>query len=143
MLNKTISVLDLSHNKIGNSAVSKIALYLYKNKILTHLYLGDNLIHEKGARCVGESLKENKSLRVLDMHLNRVDDKGGHKFIQSISEGNKTLEEINFRGNSLDSQFTNALASLLLDTSLRKIDVSCNKIKKKDALVLKSSLEKN
>jgi Ran GTPase-activating protein (RanGAP) involved in mRNA processing and transport len=80
MLNKTISILDLSHNKIGNSASSKIALYLYQSKILTHLYLGDNQIHEKGARCIGDALKVNRSLLVLDMHLNRIDDKGGMRF---------------------------------------------------------------
>jgi hypothetical protein len=80
MLNKTISILDLSHNKIGNSASSKIALYLYQTKILTHLYLGDNQIHEKGARCIGDALKVNRSLIVLDMHLNRIDDKGGMRF---------------------------------------------------------------
>ena len=28
MLNKTITILDLSHNKIGNSATQKIAQYL-------------------------------------------------------------------------------------------------------------------
>lgn len=110
MLNKTISILDLSHNKIGNSAVSRIALYLYHSKILTHLYLGDNTIHEKGARCIADALKVNKSLKVLDLHLNRIDDKGGSKFCEALmdkdeganaSEG--SLLEVNLRANSLSN----------------------------------------
>ncbi len=113
--------------------------------MLTHLYLGDNLIHEKGCRCIGDALKENRSLKVLDLHLNRIDDKGGHWFCQALAEkdGNRVLEEINFRGNSLGSNFTLAMAQLLLDTSLRKIDISCNQIKKKDATALHTSLEQN
>jgi Ran GTPase-activating protein (RanGAP) involved in mRNA processing and transport len=120
MLNKTITILDLTHNKIGNSASAKIALYLYHTKILTHLYLGDNQIHEKGARCLGDALKVNRSLVLLDLHLNRIDDKGGMKFCQSIGErgGNRVLRDLNLRGNSLSSNFADALSQLLLDTSL-------------------------
>lgn len=107
MLNKTISILDLSHNKIGNSAVSRIALYLYHSRILTHLYLGDNMIHEKGARCIADALKVNKTLKVLDLHLNRIDDKGGSKFCEALmdkEDGNRTLQEVNLRANSLGNQ---------------------------------------
>lgn len=147
MLNKTITHLDLAHNKIGNSACSKIALYLYQSKILTHLYLGDNLIHEKGCRCIGDALKVNKSLKVLDFHLNRIDDKGGVKFCQTLNEsgGNRSIETLIFRGNSLDSQFTMGISTLLQNRefSIKHLDISCNIIKTKDALVLKSTLESN
>lgn len=44
MLNKTISQLDLAHNKIGNSGARKIAKYILQTQILTHLNLGDNSI---------------------------------------------------------------------------------------------------
>jgi len=111
MLNKTISVLDLRHNKITNSAVAKISLYLYQSKILTHLYLGDNQIHEKGSRCIGDALKVNNSLKVLDLHLNRIEDKGGFRFCQALGDrgGNQVLEELNFRGNSLGAEFSTGL----------------------------------
>ena len=145
MLNKTVTILDLSHNKIGRSACTKIALYLYQSKILTHLYLGDNQIHEKGLKCLGDSLKKNRSLKLLDVHLNRISDKGGQWFCEALREnnGNFVLEDVNFRGNSLASSFTLALSELLLKTGLRKIDISCNKIKNKEAQDLKDSLLKN
>jgi len=40
------------------------------------------------------------------------------------------LQELNLRANSLESNFADALSKLLIDTSLRKIDISCNQIKK-------------
>jgi hypothetical protein len=50
MLNKTISQLDLAHNKIGNSGARKIAKFILQNQILTHLNLGDNCISYDGSR---------------------------------------------------------------------------------------------
>ena len=50
VLNKTISQLDLSHNKISNSGARKIAKFLLSTQILTHLDLSDNQIHYEGSR---------------------------------------------------------------------------------------------
>lgn len=50
MLNKTISQLDFSHNKISNSGARKIAKFLLQTQILTHLNLSDNNIHYEGSR---------------------------------------------------------------------------------------------
>jgi Ran GTPase-activating protein (RanGAP) involved in mRNA processing and transport len=52
MLNKTISQLDLSHNKISNSGARKLAKYLLSSKILTHMNLCDNSIHYEGSRYI-------------------------------------------------------------------------------------------
>ena len=65
------------------------------------------------------------------------------KFCQDLKEHNKTLEEVNLRGNSLEGLFARALAELILDTPLRKIDVSCNFIDKKDAISIMDSLKDN
>ena len=54
------------------------------------------------------------------------------------------MEEINFRANALDTDFTIALSKLLLrGCSLKRVDISCNHIKKKDAQALRTSLEEN
>jgi len=50
MLNKTISQLDFSHNKIGDSGARKIAKFLLNTQILTHLNLSDNCIGYEGSR---------------------------------------------------------------------------------------------
>jgi hypothetical protein len=51
------------------------------------------------------------------------------KFCQDLKEHNSTLQELNLRGNSLEGEFARALADLIQDTSLRKVDISCNLIK--------------
>lgn len=143
MINKTITQLDLSHNRIGNSGACKLGKFLLHTKILTHLDLGDNNIHYQGSRYISQGLKLNKSLKVLSLLLNRIDDKGGMKFCQDLKEHNHTLEEINVRGNSLEGLFARALAELILDTNLKKIDISCNFIEKKDAISILDSLRDN
>ena len=50
VLNKTISQLDLSHNKISNSGARKIAKFLLSTQVLTHLDLSDNQIHYEVSR---------------------------------------------------------------------------------------------
>jgi hypothetical protein len=135
MLNKTITQLDLSHNRIGNSGASKLSKFLRHSKIITHLDLGDNNI--------SQGLKINKSLKVLNLHLNRIDDKGGMKFCQDLKQHDYSLEEINFRGNSLGGLFARALSELILKTTLKKIDISCNFIEKKDAVAILDSLRDN
>lgn len=84
MLNKTISQIDLSHNKISNSGARKLAKYLLASKILTHLNLSDNSIHYEGSRYIAQALKVNKSLKHLNLKLNRIDDKGGAKLCTDL-----------------------------------------------------------
>ena len=129
MINKTISQLDLSHNRIGNTGAMKIAKFLTHTQILTHLDLGDNNISYQGSRFLSQGIANNNSLRVLSLYLNWIDDKGGMKFCQELKGNNKTLLELNLRGNSLQGEFARALAELILDTNLTKIDISCNLIK--------------
>lgn len=51
--------------------------------------------------------------------------------------------DLNLRANSLESNFADALSKLLMDTGLKRIDISCNMIKKKDGDSLLASLNQN
>lgn len=144
MLNKTISQIDLSHNKISNSGARKLAKYLLASKILTHLNLSDNSIHYEGSRYIAQALKVNKSLKHLNLKLNRIDDKGGAKLCTDLQNNHSQLESLSLSSNSLGHMFCESLSEFLkLNRTIKKLDISCNFIEDSNASTLKDSLESN
>ena len=113
-------------------------------QILTHLNLGDNVIKYEGSRYLAQALKVNSSLRVVNLKLNRIDDKGGSKLCIDLMNNNNTIQDINLSSNSLGHMFAESLAELLkINKSIRKIDISCNFITANNAATLRDSLENN
>lgn len=144
MLNKTITQLDLSHNKIGQSGARKIAKYLLQSQILTHLNLGDNMINYEGSRYLCQALKVNKSLIVLSLKLNRIDDKAGQKMCIDLRVKESKLEEINLAANLLGNMFCESLSEYIsYNSSIKKLDISSNQIDESNAPTLKGSLVAN
>ena len=144
MLNKTISQLDFSHNKISNSGARKIAKFLLQTQILTHLNLSDNMIHYEGSRYLAQALKVNKSLKNMSLKLNRIDDKGGSKLCIDLLNNQSSLETISLSSNSLGHMFCESLAEFLkINRTIRRLDISCNFIDDSNASTLKDSLESN
>ena len=144
MLNKTISQIDLSHNKISNSGARKLAKYLLASKILTHLNLSDNSIHYEGSRYIAQALKVNKSLKHLNLKLNRIDDKGGAKLCNDLQNNHSQLESLSLSSNSLGHMFCESLSEFLkLNKTIKRLDISCNFIEDSNASTLKDSLESN
>jgi Ran GTPase-activating protein (RanGAP) involved in mRNA processing and transport len=144
ILNKTITQLDLSHNKITNSGARKIAKYLLSNEVLTHLNLADNMIPYEGSRFLAQALKVNKVLKHLSLKLNRLDDKAGSKLCIDLLNNSSNLESLSLSSNSLGHMFCESLAEFLkLNTSIKILDISCNFIDDSNAATLKTSLEGN
>jgi len=144
ILNKTITQLDLSHNKITNAGARKIAKYLLSNEVLTHLNLADNMIPYEGSRFLAQALKVNKVLKHLSLKLNRLDDKAGSKLCIDLLNNSSNLESLSLSSNSLGHMFCESLAEFLkLNTSIKILDISCNFIDDSNAATLKTSLEGN
>ena len=144
MLNKTITQLDLSHNKIGQSGARKIAKYLLQSQILTHLNLGDNCINYEGSRYLCQALKVNKSLVDLNLKLNRIDDKAGQKMCIDLRVKDSHLETINLAANLLGNMFCESLSEYIsYNTFIKKLDISSNQIDESNAATLKGSLLAN
>ena len=144
MLNKTITQLDLSHNKIGQSGARKIAKYLLQSQILTHLNLGDNCINYEGSRYLCQALKVNKSLISLNLKLNRIDDKAGQKMCIDLRVKESKLEYLNLAANLLGNMFCESLSEYLsYNQSIKRLDISSNSIEESNAATLKGSLLAN
>eukprot|EP00002_Diphylleia_rotans_P016133 TRINITY_DN3134_c0_g1_i2.p1 TRINITY_DN3134_c0_g1~~TRINITY_DN3134_c0_g1_i2.p1 ORF type:complete len:348 (+),score=71.92 TRINITY_DN3134_c0_g1_i2:272-1315(+) len=99
--NPTLTQIDLSHNKIGDRGARALAKVLDSPScVITHMYLQDNVIHQVGAKALGQALKHNVSLMSLNLRLNHLGDEGG-KFIFEGLKSNCTLQLLNMSSNQL------------------------------------------
>jgi Ran GTPase-activating protein (RanGAP) involved in mRNA processing and transport len=128
--NSSLSYVDLSHNKIGNSGARGLGKLLAQpHSSLKVLKLCNNQISVDGAKCLGKALQQNKVLQSLDLRLNRLHDEGGYCLMVLLLT-NRTLISLDISGNGLESRSVVALCALLKQNSpgLLRIDISCNKL---------------
>ena len=62
--NGTVTVLDLSHNKVADRGVKALAKLLGPTAVLVSLDLCDNHVHADGGKYLGRALRVNSSLQV-------------------------------------------------------------------------------
>jgi hypothetical protein len=128
--NRTITLLDISNNKIKNQGARSIATVLASSTAqLSVLKLGNNKLGPGSGLCLGKALEVNTSLKHLDLRLNRLSDEGGCDLFNNL-KNNTTLSVLDISGNYLGSKSVPSLAALLKrnDPTLSLIDVSCNKL---------------
>ena len=138
--------LDLSHNQITTNGfrilINKV---LGPGSVLRNLNVADNRIQAEGGRSLGRLLRSNQSLVNLDLRLNRLEDLGG-KMLMDCLRDNNSLVALNISSNLLRSETAAALAAMMKyshQNKMRSIDLSCNKFRKKDLLLLLPIFEKN
>lgn len=142
--NRSITHLDLSHNKITNHGARLLSKLLGSKSVLTHLDLCDNQIHAEGGRYLGRGLRHNVSLSSLNLRLNRLTDEGGRMLFEGIRD-NSALTRLNVSGNSVGAEAAQALAGLLAEprSALCSLDLSCNQLDDADVGVLRQALADN
>lgn len=102
------------------------------------------MIHYEGSRYLAQALKVNRSLRYMNLKLNRIDDKGGSKLCIDLLNNNSNLEFLSLSSNSLGHMFCESLAEFLkINQNIRRVDLSCNFIDDSNANTLKDSIESN
>ncbi|KAG8345869.1 hypothetical protein TRVL_03297 [Trypanosoma vivax] len=127
--NTSIRVLDFSSNSIDDDGAKSLALLLCKQDLpLEELYLHDNRIRGEGAVAIGEALTINRTLRVLNLRLNRIPDKaGGVELVKSL-ESHKALEVLDVSHNLLGDDTAQVLAEVLpSQLTLLSLNISGNR----------------
>ena len=103
---KSIIRLNLSSTELSHKGSKRIFKSLCKNQSLVSLSLGcvegvyKNRIGERGLDYLGDLLKENKYLSILDISSNRIMDEGFNKAVQAIS-GTEILDSLNVSNNEI------------------------------------------
>ncbi|CAD8139760.1 unnamed protein product [Paramecium octaurelia] len=128
-INLDISIieLNLSHNKIGDQGVIRIAKYLMRSEILLKLDLSNNAIGLVGSKNLAYALLFNKSLEHLNLSLNSFNDIAGANFFSKLSQ-NKSIQHLNLSANQLGSLTAEMLEVYLSDSSctLQSLNISNN-----------------
>jgi len=97
-INKSVVILDLYGNPIGNEGAIAIASVLKINKTLTKLSLYDNRIYNEGAIAIAKALETNTTLTNLSLAFNRIKEPGIKALVSSLKI-NTTLTILNFFSN--------------------------------------------
>lgn len=141
-VNRTLTYLDLSHNKIGDIGARKLCALLdgglsqdaslsgggIVGSVLSELYLQDNAIRGAGAVAFGAALANNRGLRILNLGLNALGDDGGVALLNGLTQ-HMTLETLAVSACDLEFESSESLVNLLrFNRSLVYLDLSCNEL---------------
>ncbi|KAL7553264.1 hypothetical protein ACHAWF_016519 [Thalassiosira exigua] len=89
--NRTLLVLNLHCNNIGDEGIKHLAKAIKANQHLQTLHLNGNRIGDKGASYLADAFAKNKSIRKVYLKNNRgITDVGAQKLTGAI-KGNKTV----------------------------------------------------
>lgn len=122
-----LEVLRLFNNDIDDYGVTHIAKALTVNKTLKYLNVGMNKeITSKGANALAGALRVNSTLQKLDLANCKIDDEGAKALAKAI-EVNKNLEMLNIAHNKIGVDGLKALAKALeKNTGLQRLYVDSN-----------------
>ncbi|KAL9958304.1 hypothetical protein ACROYT_G035304 [Oculina patagonica] len=124
----SLTTLDLSHNKIGDSGARAVGKLLNGRCNLTSLNLCDNKIRSNGAAAIGHSLGKNTTLTCINLRLNRLGDDGGQTICRALFKNN-TLTQVHLGSNDLGEPTAAILSQVLVSNkTLVDVNLSCNTI---------------
>ena len=116
--NKSLKIVNLSRNNIGQEGAKNIAEALKYNASITTLELDRNPIGDDGITKLAESLWINKKLRKLNVVSCQIGDIGAKAIAEAFTE-NKTLRHLEIWKNNIGDEGVVLLAESLVKTEFR------------------------
>ncbi|CAM4986290.1 unnamed protein product, partial [Rotaria socialis] len=142
-VNKTLNILCLHENQIGDTGAQHLGNALKTNQTLTQLFLYTNKIGDSGAQYLGEALKTNQSLTLLQLQTNEIGDSGA-QYLADALKINKTLTELYLYTNKIGDSGAQYLADgLKVNKTLTYLHLAQNQIGDSGAKHLADALTLN
>eukprot|EP00518_Triparma_eleuthera_P015329 CAMPEP_0197566338 /NCGR_PEP_ID=MMETSP1320-20131121/33685_1 /TAXON_ID=91990 /ORGANISM="Bolidomonas sp., Strain RCC2347" /LENGTH=457 /DNA_ID=CAMNT_0043128427 /DNA_START=77 /DNA_END=1447 /DNA_ORIENTATION=+ len=132
ILMKSLTLLDLHNNKIGDRGAVSLSYLLGAGSLLSKLLLSSNRIGNLGAKALGAMLKDNKMLHTLELGHNIIGAEGGIALAQGLDE-NKFLVCLELQSNRIGAEGALEFARVLDEdnigkTGLSTLNIACNSI---------------
>lgn len=141
--NQSLTHLNLRTNGIGANGAAALAKALGTDQCrLTSLNLRDNSIMAVGAAALAVALKANPVLKDLDLSENLIKEAGAATLAEALGS-NGSLTALNLRYNGLRSGALQVAKMLMINTSLRSLNLAQNDIDGKGVRAVAKALSEN
>jgi hypothetical protein len=116
-VNKTLTVLNLLGNRIGDDGAVSLAAALRSNRSLLQLLLTNNAIGAAGAHAIGEALAANhtSAVHTISLSNNKLGHVGALKLCEALAPApaGRALKTLSLRSNELGDDGAKACAMML------------------------------
>jgi Ran GTPase-activating protein (RanGAP) involved in mRNA processing and transport len=141
--NTSIKSIVLSGNDADDAGFEAIAKALKVNNTLTTVNLSDNPIGYDGAKAIAKALKVNNTLTTIDLSANMIGDKGAGVIAEGIKV-NKTLTYIDLSYNRIGDDGAKAIAEAIkVNKTLTSINLFANEIGNDGAKAIAEAIKIN
>jgi len=98
--NRTLTELDLSHNRLSDKGIEIISEVLSLNTCaLKEIDLSSNGITDQGAEYIANMLRKNRKLKALILNKNEITDNGLILLAHALVNDNKKLKQLKLESN--------------------------------------------
>jgi Ran GTPase-activating protein (RanGAP) involved in mRNA processing and transport len=121
--------LDLSEGGYTDEDMKVVVEHMMVHKRCNALLLHHNQITEKGVLQLAEALKNNISLKKLNLGYNNIGDRGVEYIVKPMLMSNNTLAKLHLQSNSITEKGADHLAKMLrINTAMRHLGLDYNNI---------------
>jgi NLR family CARD domain-containing protein 3 len=158
MHHPNLSLVDLGFNSIYDGGAEALALHMLAgNFVINSLYLSGNHITEKGALAIAGAIMHGTSLSCLHLSANKIGPVGVKSVVAAIAKNDlmpvqrpgfdgraRNVTELHVSDTSMLAEGFMAIPSMLvMNSTMRSINLSNNNLDDQDATLLAQALSQN